>query len=87
MHPDYLLSSNLLTVSGIREPLYITALKYAGCIITSQMHPQHIESIVVDDLAKGRVQKWFSGIVQQTEIPLDEPILTIKNVSFSYEDD
>lgn len=87
MPPDDLLSSNLLTVSGIREPLYITALKYAGCTITSQMHPQHIESIVVDDLAKGRVQKWFSGIVQQTEIPRDEPILTIKNVSFSYEED
>ena len=34
--PEELLSSNLLNDIGIREPLYITALKYAGCKITPE---------------------------------------------------
>ena len=84
LHPDELLSSNLLTLSGIREPLYITALKYADCRVTSAMHPQHMESIEVDESCIRKVRKWFSGITEQEPILLDEPILTVKNVSFSY---
>ena len=34
MHPDELLSSSLLREHGIREPLYLTALRYAGVAIT-----------------------------------------------------
>ena len=30
LHPDELLSSSLLREHGIREPLYLTALRYAG---------------------------------------------------------
>src|SRR5699024_4333058 len=32
--PDELLSSSILESSNIREPLYVKALKYAGCNVT-----------------------------------------------------
>lgn len=47
MTPNELLSSSILEETGIREPLYITALKYAGCSITPEMEPEHINSIIM----------------------------------------
>ena len=40
------------------EPLYITALKHAGCQITADTRPQHIETM---DLApyREKVQAWY----------------------------
>lgn len=43
--PDELLCTDILEKEGIREPLYITALKHAGCEILQETHPQHIESM------------------------------------------
>ncbi|HKJ37161.1 MAG TPA: DUF3744 domain-containing protein, partial [Anaerolineales bacterium] len=37
MNPHDLVVSTILTENGIREPLYVTALKYAGVKITSEM--------------------------------------------------
>ena len=34
--PNQLLASSLLQDVGIREPLYVTALKYAGCTLTEK---------------------------------------------------
>ena len=48
MTPNELLSSSILEETGIREPLYITALKYAGCSITPEMKPEHINSIKIN---------------------------------------
>ena len=40
--PDELLVTDVLENQGIREPLYITALKAAGCSICAKDKPQHI---------------------------------------------
>ena len=48
MSPKELLGSNILSETGIREPLYITALKYAGCDIKPEMHPEHIDTLNID---------------------------------------
>lgn len=45
--PEQLLSGSLLREIGIREPLYLTALRYAGVEITEQMKPQHVDSVVI----------------------------------------
>ena len=45
--PEQLLSGSLLREIGIREPLYLTALRYAGVDITEQMNPQHVDSVVI----------------------------------------
>jgi len=43
-----LLSSVILTETGIREPLYISALKYAGFKIDAEMNPQHTDTLICD---------------------------------------
>ena len=37
MTPDQLLSCDILMKEGIREPLYVTALKHAGCTISEKI--------------------------------------------------
>jgi len=46
--PAQLISSNILTETGIREPLYISALKYAGITIKAEMNPQHTDTLICD---------------------------------------
>ena len=58
MKPDDLLVGNILEEQGIREPLYVTALKHAGCTITAQDHPQHVETMNFEPY-KTQVREWF----------------------------
>ena len=46
--PAELLASGLLKKTGIREPLYLSALSYAGITINPAMTPQHPDTIKVD---------------------------------------
>ena len=81
--PDKLLSQTVLGEIGIREPLYITALKYAGCKITQEDLPAHIETMKLDRFIEP-LQKWYCSI-QKPKINLsEETILSVENVSFSY---
>ena len=83
LKPDELLAGQILKEQGIREPLYITALKYAGCTIKGADLPQHIESMNLLPY-KERVQNWY-GKVQLTKKTSDrEPALEVRNLSFSY---
>jgi len=83
MHPDELLSSDLLSENGIREPLYISALKAAGCKIEPSMHPQHIETMDVS-LCKDKVQKWFHYAGSKTEKEQGDILLSVSGVDFGY---
>lgn len=83
LKPDELLAGQILKEQGIREPLYITALKYAGCTIKGADLPQHIESMNLLPY-KERVQNWY-GKVQLTKKTSDrEQALEVRNLSFSY---
>ncbi|HWT73981.1 MAG TPA: ABC transporter ATP-binding protein [Mobilitalea sp.] len=82
--PDELLSTQLLKEVGIREPLYITAMKYAGCGITLQNAPSHIETIQLEQ-DKTKVQNWFSTRMKPEKEISGEAVLTVENLSFSYE--
>lgn len=82
--PEELLSSNLLVETGIREPLYITALKYAGCNITPEMHPEHINTLKIDS-CREKLKEWYEDTVEDKEETSGETILEMKNVKFSYE--
>ncbi len=82
--PEELLSSNLLVETGIREPLYITALKYAGCNITPEMHPEHINTLKIDS-CRENLKEWYEDTVEDKEETSGETILEMKDVKFSYE--
>ncbi len=84
MSADELISSDILVKNGIREPLYITALKYAGVDIKPDMKPGHINTI---DISKCRekVEIW-DKYTETSKIEVNnEPLLELKNVSFQYE--
>ena len=84
MTPDELLASALLSENGIREPLYITALKYAGVAITADMHPDSIGQITLSDADKAAVRDWFRRVPsapERGETPLQ---LEARNIRFSY---
>ena len=53
--PDKLLSSDSLIKNGIREPLYVTALKYAGVEIKEEMKPGMIDTLILRDSDKKKV--------------------------------
>lgn len=87
MTPDELLSEEILQREGIREPLYVTALKYAGCRITADSLPSDIRKMKEGgslEKYKGQVGEWF----RQTTVPErkqnDEVVLEVKNLDFAY---
>ncbi|MHC1771960.1 MAG: ABC transporter ATP-binding protein [Flexilinea sp.] len=81
--PDKILSSGLLRNYGIREPLYVTALSYAGIEIKEEMQPCH-PNLMNMETVRGPLQNWFRQIVEEEIPPAGKPILTISNISFSY---
>ena len=83
VRPDELLTGSVLKEQGIREPLYITALKYAGCRIDKADLPQHIESMNLLPY-KEKVQNWYDRVQLTKKTPNREPALEIRDLSFSY---
>lgn len=81
--PDELLSSDILNKVGVREPLYLTALRYANCDINENMRPSNINNIDID-ACKGNVNKWYDTTLKCKNISDSKSILEFKNVSFSY---
>lgn len=85
MPTEKLLASNLLLEHGIREPLYLTALRYAGIPITEQMQPQHVDSLQLTKEQKEQLVNWYhsaSGRVQKTEEK--EELLQVEHLTFGY---
>lgn len=82
--PDSLLCGELLSQSGIREPLYVTALKYAGVTLTKENRPAFLPELRLSETQKNRVKEWFYR--QPAGAPEEErpPLLTVENLSFSY---
>ncbi len=83
--PDRLLAGNLLEENGIREPLYITALKYAGVPVTEDIQPAHINTINLDPAACRSVQEWFTSQPERKPAEEKTPFLEVRDVSFGYD--
>ncbi len=82
--PDELLSSRALIETGIREPLYVTALKYAGVKITEAMKPGRIDTLLLSDEDKEKVGTWFKNIPDSRPKENPQVLLEVKNLSFTY---
>ena len=85
LRPDELLSGSLLAENGIREPLYVTALRYAGVDITPDKHPAHVDSLVLDDTDTQKLRDWFTARPRPVAQPEREPLLEVKGLSFGYQ--
>ena len=85
LRPDELLSGSLLAENGIREPLYVTALRYAGVDITPDKHPAHVDSLVLDDTDTQKLRDWFTARPRPAAQLEREPLLEVKGLSFGYQ--
>lgn len=83
--PDELLSGELLASSGIREPLYVTALKYAGVTIRPDMRPSYLPELKLSEDQKLHVQNWFRQQPAQEKYLSDEILLNAENIDFTYD--
>lgn len=83
-NPHDLVSSPLLTENGIREPLYVTALKYAGVKVASDMRPGHIATLQVDR-AREALAAWYNAIPLERREYAKPSVLKMENISFSYD--
>ncbi len=82
--PDELLSGDLLEECGIREPLYITALKYAGVKITPDMHPSSLSELTISESDRAKVNEWYrTGVIAPTA-DKGEELLKAEALTFTY---
>ena len=81
---DELVSSQVLIENGIREPLYVTALKYAGVKVTPEMRPGHITTLKTE-FSRAALQTWYGNIQRDRRQNSNPSILKMENISFSYD--
>jgi energy-coupling factor transport system ATP-binding protein len=84
MNVHELVSSTVLSENGIREPLYVTALKYASVKVTRAMQPGHITTLQTE-LSRTALTKWYNAIQPAERRNTNPSILRMENVSFSYD--
>ena len=88
--PDALLSSELLTKTGLREPLYLSALRYAGVSITREQQPEHISRLSLNNGDAGRLRAWAereTTLARTARPRYGDTLLEVKDVSFHYPED
>ena len=81
--PDELLCTDLLSQQGIREPLYIAALKYAGCKPQPSDHPMHVDTMELDRFRLS-LQNWFHAESISQRENTNPAALEVRDLSFSY---
>ncbi len=82
--PDTLLCGDVLPASGIREPLYVTALKYAGVTLTPDMHPSSLPSLTLSQAQKDQLCHWFHRQTPPTAPKLGPVQLQAESLRFDY---
>lgn len=83
--PDELLCGNMLQERGIREPLYVTALKYAGIQITPDMRPSYLPDLKLSSVQKQSVRSWFKRQPVPDTVEKQQVLLRVENIDFTYE--
>jgi energy-coupling factor transport system ATP-binding protein len=82
--PDELMATRQLTGLGIREPLYVTAMKYAGVTLTPQMRAGQLETLQITDEIRQKVSAWCQEPVA-SQPPATREILSAEHLDFQYD--
>lgn len=82
--PDDLLKSNILVEQGIREPLYVTAMKYAGVDLNQVQKLSEIEQLKAPQL-KEKMELWTKELHYEKEISAEKPLLALEKISYQYQ--
>ncbi|WP_415748249.1 ABC transporter ATP-binding protein [Streptococcus mitis] len=78
--PDQLLSTDLLTQNGIREPLYLTTLRQLGVDLVKEEQLADLDNL---SISKGQVQLQTELVKETPEL---QSLFKLEDVSFSYDD-
>lgn len=81
--PEEILKSDLLPKCGLREPLYVEAMKLAGCDVTSEKNISNVKNISEEN--KNILKSWFKNNTVNHPTNKEEKVLEIKNLSFSHD--
>lgn len=79
-----LVASPVLQEVGVREPLYVTALKYAGVQVTEEMQAGHIDTLK-GEFSRDALQAWYGHIEADPSENALPSILKLEDISFSYD--
>ncbi len=82
--PDELLATDMLAKAGIREPLYLTAMRYAGIVVKAENKPSHVDSMTLLEEDKDKLRNWFNAYSDVKDENRRGILLDIRNVSFGY---
>lgn len=85
VEPNELLKSELLKQCGIREPLYITAMKYAGCTLEGNKNLCDLNTLEFTEENKQLLKKFFTEKRVPVEENQEDSVVEFKNVSYSYD--
>lgn len=86
MNPHELISSPILKKTGIREPLYVTALKYSGIKVNPDLKPGHISTLLIDEATRAAVSHWYESVEPDSPQESNENILEMDDICFSYDE-
>lgn len=84
MSPDDLLRSSLLSEYGIREPLYLTAMKYAGCSLEDSRNLSNLTALELTPENEEKLKAFFTEERESVRENTNEPVVTFRDVSYSY---
>ena len=82
--PEELFQTTLLEDNGIRLPLYIQAMKYAGVDLAKVKNLADDTNYDLKD-QKEKLVQWYTNNKAEMEKPSLKPLLTVKDLSFSYD--
>lgn len=82
--PETILRQSLMTQLGLREPLYLSALKLAGVDLATCQHLDNLQALQVPDLT-ATLQSWTAGVQLQAPVVHDQPLLAIEHLTFGYD--
>ncbi|WP_406734820.1 DUF3744 domain-containing protein [Vibrio scophthalmi] len=84
MTPDALLASHLLAQHGIREPLYLSALKAAHCPLASTDKLSSLDNIGVEQYQSAFTQ-WQIDTPLASSAEIAPALLQIRDLTYSYD--
>lgn len=83
--PDELLASSVMHEHGLREPLYISALKYAGVRFQAEDHPSKLNELSRRADVQDKLRTWLDDGDRGMNIETAAPLVSMKQVRFSYD--
>lgn len=84
--PDALLRGDAMARHGIREPLYLTAMKYAGCNLDEE---ESLTNVAELSLSAGNREKLLRFFQRETETPSPSSgpeLIRVENASYAYDE-